>query len=654
MKKTLPTFIVYTLMIFAICMAVTFCYQVLPPLNPGDENNFKFIRGLYWFVLFLPAVLVSGFAIGCSIAWKNETVGSKKRFSEGMFVRFGGVILLALAITLVLSLTHEVICPGVIKKYNTLVNGPAELASAKAAAKDLLNSSTPEHAYPSALRAYRICPTDEEASALLKQAKDAMDLAYDRSLYDTGRKTAVNINEAMPLHTEDLNHTAVEMLEKSNEAAAQKDWYGAHYWATLAIKASDGVDAIMQDAKMAAANAWNELKNPSGFDTNESYDFYTRKMQAYNALQAGNPSDNLKAYYILKDLSENGHEDSPDVVRFLALAQEAVENEYFFIDETENIEKLKDFKDIYFALSDSATGTKNVYYIKGIMDSVDDGRSVRYLEGLTVATFSKSGKFIRSMYAPIAKVISQGVSSFDKETLSQKGMSESWKNVPFIMLQAVDRTTSGIVAKPVYSYTQTNLPKEILDAEGMSSSKLYADPFENDAGINLDDPYDTLRSSVTRRLPETRTMVLSMPYDDFIAVNKAGDGPEGMDLITLSQFINKSASYGFSREVFYKDFLGRTLYPLFLLGLMIFCATIGWNYRIEGGDNIQFKFRWIFLVPISGVIAYFFLEFANYVYNMLNYVIAGACGKGAFAVASIIYVVMLIVFSANFLSRHDK
>ncbi len=654
MKKTLPTIIVYILMIFTICIAATFCYRGIPELNPGDANTFRFVRGIRWFAILFPAVLISGFALGCSIAWKNESVGSTRRFSEGIFARFGGVIVMALVITLVLSLTHEVVRPGLEKKYQALLEGPSDLALAKKSASELLASENPEYAYPYALRAYKICAKDPETSVLLKKSKDALDMAYDRSLYDTNRKSAVNLKEAMPLHTGDASYTAVEMLEKSNAAAAENNWYLAHYWASLAIKAATGLDSVMQDAKIAASNAWNELKNPSGFENKENYDFYTKKTQAYNALQAGNPSDNLKAYYILKTLSENGHKDDPDVIRFLALAEEAVSNEYFFIDETEDIEKLKTTGDIYFALSDSATGTKNVYYIKGAMDSIEDGRSVRYLEGLTVATFSKSGKFIRSMYAPVAKVISQSVSAFDKETLSFKGISSSWKKVPFIMLQAVDRVTEGIVAEPRYSYTLTNLPDRILKAEGIEASQKYEKPVDGGTGADMDDAYTTLRSGIIRRLPETRTIVLSMPYDDFIAVNEAANGPEGMDLITISKFVKKATSYGFSREVYYKDLLGRTLYPLFLLCIMIFCATIGWNYRIDGGRRVQFKFRWVFLIPVSGFVTFLFLEFANYVYNMINYVIAGACGAGAFPVAIALYIVLLVLVSANFLSRHDK
>ena len=42
MKKTLSTLIVYTLLIFAICMAVTFCYRPIPELNPGDDNRYSF------------------------------------------------------------------------------------------------------------------------------------------------------------------------------------------------------------------------------------------------------------------------------------------------------------------------------------------------------------------------------------------------------------------------------------------------------------------------------------------------------------------------------------------------------------------------------------------------------------------------------------
>jgi hypothetical protein len=54
------------------------------------------------------------------------------------------------------------------------------------------------------------------------------------------------------------------------------------------------------------------------------------------------------------------------------------------------------------------------------------------------------------------------------------------------------------------------------------------------------------------------------------------------------------------------------------------------------------------------VAAYIILEFANYVYNMVNYVIAGACGGAAFPVSIGLYVALLIGVSIQFLCRHDK
>ena len=75
MKKTLPTIIVYTALMFIICIVVTFCYRAVPELNPGDADRYRFVRGLLWFVRFLPAVLVSGYAVGCRLPGKmNRSV----------------------------------------------------------------------------------------------------------------------------------------------------------------------------------------------------------------------------------------------------------------------------------------------------------------------------------------------------------------------------------------------------------------------------------------------------------------------------------------------------------------------------------------------------------------------------------------------------
>ncbi|MBP5358355.1 MAG: hypothetical protein J6Y69_04120 [Treponema sp.] len=641
MKKTISIILIYAAIIFIACLIGTYAYRQLPELIPSTKNTYRVMRALNWFLMLLPSILLSGFAIACSVIWKGQGEFLTKRFSEAMMKRFAFVIPISLVMVLILSLNYELIQPAVYEKYLGLETAVTDLKSNKSTARNLLNAGQPEIAYQYALRATQLSEDDEEAAQLLLDVKNAVDLARDRALHD---KKKLTIDEAeRPISSADRSYSVQDLLQKSQAAMDEKDYFQAHYWASLAVQACTETDTNLNIAKAAAAEAWDKLKNPVDFKNQEAYDYYMRKMGAYQALQSGTTSDNLSAYYAFKALSRNGHADDPDIIRYLALAQEAVESEYFFIDETENLTKLENNRNIYFSIENKNNGTKDVIYIKGSWDTKSDGYAVRYLDGLTIVTFSKSGKFMRSMYAPIAKVISQPVSVLDDETKRLQGIQDSWKSIPYVMLQAVDRETKGVVVAPSYSYVESGLPDYVLQTEGLVDRSPLTDTMQ------MEETISELKTIVTRMLPETRSIILPMPYRDFTATNQATGGPDRMDLATLFLFLKKAQDYGFSTEVFSRSLLGRAMFPLLMLMLFIAFATLGWNYRVD--DDTSFKFRWLFLVPIAGAITYLILKIIEYFYDLLNYVIVGAFGGAALWVALGVNVVLLMAVSLYFLAR---
>ena len=641
MKKTISIILIYAALIFIACLIGTYAYRNLPELIPSTKNTYRLMRALNWFLELLPAILLSGFAIACSVIWKGQGEFLTKRFSESMLKRFAFVVPFSLVMVFVICLNSELIAPAVYEKYLGLESAVADLKSNKTTAVNLLKSGQPEIAYQYALRATQLSEEDEEAKQLLLEVKNAVDLARDRALHEKKKQTVDELER--PLSSADKSYSVQDLLQKSQAAMDEKDYFQAHYWASLAVQACKETDTNLNIAKAAAAEAWEKLKNPVDFKNQEAYDYYMRKMGAYQALQSGTTSDNLSAYYAFKTLSMNGHQDDPDIIRYLALAQEAVESEYFFIDETENLTKLENNRNIYFSVANKNNGTKDIIYIKGSWDTKSDGYAVRYLDGLTVATFSKSGKFMRSMYAPIAKVISQPVSVLDDETKRLMGIEDSWKNIPYVMLQAVDRETKGVIVAPKYDYVESGLPDSILQAEGLIDRSPVTETMQ------MEETVSELRTIITRMLPESRTVILPMPYRDFTATSQATGGPERMDLATLFLFLKKAQDYGFSTEVFSRSLLGRGMYPLLMLMLFISFATLGWNYRID--DDTSFKFRWLLLVPIAGVVTYLILKIIEYFYDLLNYVIVGAFGGAALWVALAVNVVLLLLVALYFLAR---
>ena len=633
MKKIFFILTIYAAIVFGTCIGTSWLWKELPNLNLGDEGTYRFFRGLNWFLRILPAVLLSGFSVACSRIWQKDAHKVQKRFSPAMFEKFRNVMITSLVCVLFVTANQEIFIATSNQKLLDLQNGPLELANAKETAKTLMEAGEPELAYPYALRASKICPADTEANELLTLVHNEMDLAHDRKVHKANEEKKIQSQGKK----EEMPYTIRELLAKAQTAKESEDWFNTHYWASLAVKACEGTDINLPEAHSLANEAWNNLSNPSGFKNEEELDYYTKKVNAYNAFSAHNTSDTVKAYYdFLSLMSYPGRESvDPDVVRFFKLSEEELKNDYFFIEETDNIEELENNHNIYFSIKNETTGATDVYYIKGAFDTKEDDHSVRYLDGLSVISYSADGEFLRTMYAPIAKVIALPVSTLPELALKKSEIDPTWKSVPYVMLNALDRTTDGKMSTPTYSYTPTGIPLEVRE-------KLYFSPSSQKSNSS--------NNEVAKHpAEETSSFIIPMPYSDFIIINNASVDPGNMDLISLMKFSEEASNYGFSYEVFMNNFVGRALYPLFILVMFIFAATIGWNYRIEGKS--AFKFRWLLLVPIYSAVIYLLLEICTYLYKLINYVLIGMWGKTAIIFAFILYTLLFVIMAVNFL-RH--
>ena len=343
-------------------------------------------------------------------------------------------------------------------------------------------------------------------------------------------------------------------------------------------------------------------------------------------------------YYIFLSLGESPAEKrkDPDVITFFELAKENVENQYFFFDETENMNQLADSQNVYFTL-DYPDGTSNVFYISKSMDIKRDGGLVRYLEDFNVIHYDSNGDFRYSFHVPYAKVTAQLVSEIDESSHASLGISRKWKSVPVITLQSVDRTTEGVISKPVFEFDRTGIPVHILDKLGMKA-------------LEEEDSMTSVISFVN--VPKSTMMILPMPFSDFHVINEASSGADTMSLLSLYKFLPDAVEYGFSKEVFVENFLQRITYPFIALIMLILCASIAWNYRIDDPKEI-FKFRWILLIPALGTITLFIFSAFRYLFTMANYVLIGTCGSGALVAAFAMYITLLFGTALLFVSRRS-
>lgn len=634
MKKPIAITLVYIALVFGICVIVAARFTSIPPLISGDRIPYILLNGLYTFLSFLPGICLGGFVIACAIHWQKGSGNSRSRFSRAMLSRFRFVLFSSLAFVLVLTLNEEMFKRLTTQKINSLREAPLTLAESLVIAGRFMTAEQPEIAAQFAERAVRIAPNDPAAISVLKQAQDAVEIAQEQRFYREINDNAqgsqgVNTGE---LRKKDEDHTILELIQMSDEAAQNKSWFDAHYWAQLAVDACDGTNTNLQAAMQRANYAWKMLSEPPGFDNSQEQAYYKQKKDAYEAFVRG---DYLKAYYSFITIQNNYPESDPDVEKFLALSQEQVENQYFFFDETQYMRDITNGSEVYFMLN-YPDGSKNVFFISNTMDMRRQGGLVSYLENLYVIHYDENGNFGYSLYVPFAKAVATPISEFGSVANRQAlGISSDWEYVPVITLQSVDRNTEGLISVPEYSFSVTGLTEEIARDLGL---KTEASP-EGDESSD---------SSVQ----DSGVMILPMSFSDFHSMGGAAAGAGEMALWTLYRFIPNAQSYGFSGEAFTQNFVQRITFPFILLIMFVFSACMGWNYRIESPDAI-FKFRWLLLIPIFGLIMIAVFDVVLYFFNMIDDSLVSRFGGMALPAAFALYIVLFAAGVILFLSRKE-
>ena len=268
---------------------------------------------------------------------------------------------------------------------------------------------------------------------------------------------------------------------------------------------------------------------------------------------------------------------------------------YFFLDETDGIEHLEDARNVYFSIKQES-GESSVYHIQGIASLKKRNQYVKYLRGLSIYNFDKSGNLSSSMKVPYAKLI--GVPSYSVEAADEN--IYKYKTVPFVLLKSIDRDTEGVFTKPVYTYEENSEKRD-----------------------------------------EAESMVLPMPLSDFNLISDASVGPDKMFLPSLLNFVNKCSNYGFSMEVFRQTLIKRISFPMFILIILVMSAVFAWNYRPD--CRLTFHFKWFFVLTVLSFLIYEFLNTIEYILVLLSYMFVCLFGVEAIFVCIIVYIVFNIV-----------
>ncbi len=603
MRKTAIIVAIYSVIAFALCLLVSVLMKNVPLLLPGEERSYVIIRGFLFFCKFFPALVFSSFAIGCAIAYGKDSEKAKIKYSPLIMKHFKKTMISSIMIVACVSLFIEVLVPFFEQKQARAKIKPVLFNEFLTLGKDYYIKGNMNLAFEYSYNALLLNPKDKEASYIKEHAEaelNSLKLILDRP--EPPKFVFVPVKETK-------GETITSLLNKAKKAAQEEKWFDAHYYAYLAVEVGNEKDINLDEANRLASEAWNHLFDVTAIKETDEQILFRKKREAYKTFIRG---DNIEAYYQFLEISaiSDVAARDPDVAKFSAIVEQRLEDQCFFVEEVEDLRRFEAYNNIYFSVPHD-DGSKDVVYIRGITPVKNSGRMIQYLRGFTLFTYSAEGKFLRSVYVPYAKMLSQKVETFDESAKAAFGIKESFKNVPYLMLESISKSGRGGLISPVYEY----------DAEYTRIHEPYLNNY----------------------------LVLAMPQADFNLLCDAAAGSTKMSLISLMKFLPKTREYGYSYEVYNSDFLYRLSFPLIILICCIFMACVAWNYRLE--DSQLFKFKWIFLVPAITVILYFVMECGLYAFRVFSYALVIMLGSGAVIATELVLVLILIIVCFNFVSR---
>ncbi len=610
MKKILPAFLIYLGFASIACFCFGFFSAYVPSIVTNGIASYK-VHGAFLFLFkYIPSITFTAFLLGCSLGFGSLDEGSGSRFSASISALFQQIMIFAIALTFLLTLTRQVLIPISSSNKTEAERRPALVEECLSLGQQHLNMGEPVLAQQYASRVLAMEPGNRASAELKRNAELAAEELEGQRIENAKRLALEEIEADQARYKEDdTKLTVYELLQKSKEAFDKEDYFGAHYYATRASRLADLRDTNREDAIIAATEAWNKLMQAQTEMSSEDNLFFRKKLQGYKELNAG---DNLEAYYIFRslELQNQKYARDPDVVRYLEEASRRVKEDYFFVDETYDKSRFEDGNDIYFSIR-HPDGSYDVITIQGVTEVEGNGGLVKYLRDLKINSFDKTGQFFQSVSASYAKMSAFDTSNLSKEDRIKLGIDlRGGKKliIPSIMLCAVDRDKQNERSVPVYKFRGNFIGEE-----------------------------------------KNQTF-LAMPYEDFSLVVKACHGTESMNPFALHKMSRIANQYGFSQEVFAEASLFKIFYPCIVLISLVFIASVAWNYRLKA--NSIFKFVWIFVLPILNVIFYFIVEFCEYIIKLFDYIFLAAAGiTWALFVGAAIYIFILIAVCVVFLSR---
>lgn len=586
---------VYFIMAFIAVFVYTMQLPIPEDLLSQFTGRYRLILILENFLKILPVLFLT--AILVSYSWNFARFQDEKESYTKQTVVMTDllkrVFVLVLVSLVVLMLAFELAFPVLENSRQSVTNSSRNYKEFTKLVQKSLSSGDFISANLYANQVLRILPNSLEAKAIVADVEKKT-----RESDTVVKKSDKNENKSV-FAVEDVK--IPELIEMAKKAFAEKSYFDAHYYSTLALQSYNLMNANLEDAKRIASESWNELQAFDASVSKVSEDVYRRKRNGYDAFISG---DFITAYYIFRVL-HNEVGDDPDIKRYMNLSRENLEKQFFFIDETVDLKPFEFANDVYFSIK-TYDNELWVIGIKGISALENAGRVVQYMRGMHIYVYGADGRTKQNYYVPYAKVTEQKAEYLEiKHQFPVQ--NEKVKTVPFVIIKAVDRDNRTIAVTPV-----NNLDGAELDFS---------------------------------------SIVFPLPYKDLLQIIDTAAGPDNMPLNSLVAFTGKAEKYGFSKQDFVDALCNRLCLPFLFIVIAMISAIVAWKYRLSAQQMVHFW--WLLFVPVFSVLYYFVFEVCKFIQTMMLYVLSASIGISAMYVLAAVYLCIFVVLCIRFLKLKE-
>lgn len=603
MKRIISVLAAFLGIGFIICFILGMVQSLPSDVPSKSVFVYKLCLGMDYFLSYLPAIIITGFAISCSVYFGHNSEGSTNRFSIAMGKRYKIVMISALISTFVLSLSNETLGILISRKKENIVNRPKLIKEYIDVGNTLCDNGLYERGLVYANAAIKLDSSSEAARNLRSRCEMGINWENVTEL----RLRTENV-ELKNKSDDEFNidsqkvYNSYQYLLKAISAFENEQWFDAHFYAEEGIKIASSKEPNLAQLKQISSDAWNNISEAHSSKKTAGEKIFEEKYKGYLALMK---NEDLQAYYIFRNLNENYPEldKDNDVQFYMEIARKRVEQKYFFIDETLELETFETANDVYFC-NKRADGSEDVLFFKGMTVQKSAGKTIQYLRDFYIITL-RNGEWRRTLHVPYAKVMSLSVKELNENAKTFLEIDDETEYVPYILLKSVGRNNENQVIEPEYIY-----------ADGRSAST-----------------------------PEY--LVYPLSYSSFLLLEESSENPKTMSFSSLYALSKAASQFGYSQQIFTHIFYNRVLYPIFILVLFMLIGIFSWNYRI--GQALYFKMSWAFIFPFLIFLAFLFYKIVFFLFTMINYIFVSFSSIiTGLVLAALLYALLFIIFSICF------